>query len=138
VFLGPIFVATATATGAAATRLVLVASGVESDHPTRVALRHVQGGAMAAELVLSVINERRLGAYAAPLHRSRTMKAAKWLVNAGLGLQFLRARTGRSEAGHVASVLYLVAGLLFRYAWVGAGPESARDDRAVAEMARSS
>jgi formate-dependent nitrite reductase membrane component NrfD len=137
-FLGPIFVCTATATGAAATRLVLVAAGVESGHPTRVALRHVQAGAMGAELVLSLINERRLGRLAAPLHHSRRMKAAKWLVNAGLGLQFLRARTGRSEPGHVASALYLAAGLLFRYAWVGAGPESARDDRSVAEMARGS
>ena len=55
----------------------------------------------------------------------------------GLGLQLLRRRTGRSEAGLAASVLYLLAGLLFRYAWVEAGPASARDDRAVAEMARS-
>jgi formate-dependent nitrite reductase membrane component NrfD len=138
VFLGPIFVATATATGAAATRLVLVAAGVESGHPTRVALRHVQAGAMTAELILSVVNERRLGPLAAPLHHSRKMKAAKWLVHAGLALQFLRARTGRSEAGHAASVLYLAAGLLFRYAWVGAGRASAGDDGAVASMARGS
>ncbi len=101
-FLGPIFVCTATATGAAATRLVLVASGVQSGHPTRIALRHVQAGAMAAELALSMVNERRLGRHAAPLHGSRTMKAAKWLVNAGLGLQFLRARTGRGGAGQDA------------------------------------
>jgi formate-dependent nitrite reductase membrane component NrfD len=138
VFLGPIFVATATATGAAATRLVLVASGVESGHPTRVALRHVQAGAMTAELILSVVNERRLGRLAAPLHHSRRMRAAKWLVNAGLGLQFLRARTGRSEAGHAASALYLAAGLLFRYAWVGAGRASAADDVSVAASARGS
>jgi formate-dependent nitrite reductase membrane component NrfD len=135
-YLGPIFVCTATATGAAATRLVLVASGVESGHPTRVALRQVQAGAMAAELALSMVNERRLGRHAGPLHHSRKMKWAKGLVNAGLGLQFLRGRTGRSEAGHAASVLYLIAGLLFRYAWVEAGPVSARDDRSVAEMSR--
>ena len=135
-FLGPIFVCTATATGAAATRLVLVATAVESGHPTRVALRQVQAAAMAAELALSMLNERRLGRHAEPLHRSRKMKAAKALVNAGLALQFLRGRTGRSEAGHAASVLYLIAGLLFRYAWVEAGPVSARDDRSVAEMSR--
>jgi hypothetical protein len=29
------------------------------------------------------------------------------------------------------------AGLMFRYAWVGAGRVSARDDRAVAEMHRA-
>jgi formate-dependent nitrite reductase membrane component NrfD len=135
-FLGPIFVCTATATGAAATRLVLVASGVESGHPTRAALRQVQAGAMAAELALSMINERRLGRHAEPLHHSRKMKWAKRLVNAGLVLQHVRRLTARSEAGHAASVLYLIAGLLFRYAWVEAGPVSARDDRSVAEMSR--
>ena len=131
-FLGPIFVSTATATGAATTRLVLAASGVESGHPTRIALDHVQAGAMTAELALSMINERRRGTHAAPLHHSRKMKWAKRLVNAGFGLQALR----REKAGHAASVLYLAAGLLFRFAWVEAGPVSARDDRAVAQMAR--
>jgi formate-dependent nitrite reductase membrane component NrfD len=135
-FLGPIFICTATATGAAATRLVLVASGVEHGHPTRIALRNVQAGAMAAELALSMFNERRLGRHAEPLHHNRKMRWAKRLVNAGLGLQFLRGRGGPAEAGHGASVLYLLAGLLFRYAWVEAGPASARDDRAVAEMSR--
>jgi hypothetical protein len=37
---------------------------------------------------------------------------------------------------HVASVLYLAAGLMFRYAWVGAGRHSARHDEVVAKMAR--
>jgi formate-dependent nitrite reductase membrane component NrfD len=136
-FLGPIFVCTATATGAAATRLVLVASGTEPGHPTRIALSQVQAGAISAELALSMINERRLGSHAEPLHRSGKMRWAKRLVHAGLALQALRARAGRSEAGHAASVLYLLAGLLFRYAWVEAGPVSARDDRSVAEMSRS-
>jgi hypothetical protein len=36
----------------------------------------------------------------------------------------------------VASLCYLGAGLCFRYAWVGAGKTSARDDEAVARMAR--
>jgi formate-dependent nitrite reductase membrane component NrfD len=143
-FLGPIFISTATATGAAATRLVLVASGVPAGHPTRVALGQVQAVAMAAELTLSVINERRLKrlgnvGYALEHGRAgRFMRAAKRAVHAGLALQFIRHRTDRPAAGHLASVLYLVAGLLFRYGWVGAGPESARDDRAVAEMARRS
>jgi hypothetical protein len=118
-FLGPIFVATATATGAAAVNLVAPLAP----------LRQVQAGAMAAELILSVVNERRLGQFAAPLHRSGKMKAAKWLVNAGLALQALRA-------DRVASVLYLGAGLLFRYAWVEAGKDSARDDEAVSQAAR--
>ena len=72
-FLGPIFVATATATGAAAVRLVCFGSS----ESTRKALGHVQAGAMAAELILSEINERRLGRHDA---HGKTMKRAKWLT----------------------------------------------------------
>jgi formate-dependent nitrite reductase membrane component NrfD len=125
-FLGPIFVCTATATGAAACRL---ACRLPDEHPTNVALGQVEAGAMAAELVLSIVNERRLGGATEPLERSKLMKAAKWLVRGGLTLQLARRR-------NAASAAYLAAGLLFRYAWVKAGPVSARDDRAVAEMAR--
>jgi hypothetical protein len=138
-FLGPIFVSTATATGAAACRLALVAGGMEEGHPTRNALGRVEMGAMAAELLLSIVNERRLGPLARGLHEDRPgklFKAAKWSVRTGLALRLARARGG-PWTHHVASVLYLAAGLMFRYAWVGAGPRSARDDRMVAEMARS-
>jgi formate-dependent nitrite reductase membrane component NrfD len=129
-FLGPIFVSTAAATGAAACRLAL---RLPPDHPTARALSRVETGAMVAELGLSVINERRLGPLASGLKVGRPgklFKAAKWAVRAGLGLQLARR-------GNLASALFLAAGLLFRYAWVGAGPLSARDDRMVAEMARS-
>ena len=138
-FLGPIFVSTATATGAAACRLSLAASGLPADHPTRTALAHVETGAMGAELLLSVVNERRLGPLAHGLSTGtpgRLFKAAKWSVRAGLALQLARRRGG-SRAQHLASALYLAAGLMFRFAWVKAGPPSAGDDRAVAEMARS-
>ena len=137
-FLGPIFVSTATATGAAACRLALTATGLAPDHPTRLALARVETGAMAAELALSQLNERRLGPLSEVLEQGRSgtlFKAAKWAVRAGVGAQVARRRSPVFE--HVASVLYLVAGLLFRYAWVGAGRASARDDRHVAEMARS-
>jgi hypothetical protein len=135
-FLGPIFVATATATGAAATRLVLVATGVPADHPTREALARVEAGAMAAELILSEINEHRLGRLAGALsdgNPGRLFRAGRWLARAGLAL-----RLGRRlpAAGHAASACFLLSGLCFRYAWVTAGPASARDDEAVARMAR--
>jgi formate-dependent nitrite reductase membrane component NrfD len=121
-FLGPIFVATATATGASTVRLVCLGA----PESTRTALGHVQAGAMATELVLSEINERRL-----KHHFGGKMKAAKWLARAGLAAQATR------RTGPLPSLLYLIAGLLFRYAWVEAGVDSARDDRSVAEMARS-
>ena len=136
--LGPIFVATATATGAAASRLALVAAGLPEGHPTRTALGRVETAAMAAELVLSEVNERRLGELAGALERGRPgrqFRAAKWLVRSGLALRFARARTGR-PAHDVASVLYLLAGMLFRYAWVGAGRLSADDHETVAKMGR--
>ena len=135
-FLGPIFVSTATATGAAVSRLVLAIRGMPSTHPTAAALARVQFGAMAAELLLSVVNERRLGPLAAGLGEGRPgklFKAAKWAVNAGLALQLTR----RPRLQHAASAIHLAAGLMFRYAWAGAGAISARDDRRVAEMARA-
>jgi hypothetical protein len=138
-YLGPIFVATATATGAAACRLTLAALGLPVGHPTRNALARVQVGAMAAELTLSIVNERRLGPLARGLEEGRPgklFKGAKWAVRTGLAMQLARKRSG-PWTSHVASVLYLAGGLMFRYAWVGAGPLSARDDRVVAEMARS-
>src|SRR3954454_3734884 len=70
-FLGPVFVCTATATGAAAVRLSLVAAGLPGDHPTRRALGFVDSGAILAELVLSTINERRLGRVARPMSEGR-------------------------------------------------------------------
>jgi formate-dependent nitrite reductase membrane component NrfD len=131
-FLGPIFVCTATATGAAACRLAITAAG-ESEASTRIALNRVQAGAMAAELALSIVNERRLpDGIGKPLHSSKLLKAAKWTVRAGLALQLTRS----PKAAHAASVLHLAAGLMFRYGWVRAGVASALDDRAVAEMAR--
>jgi hypothetical protein len=120
-FLGPIFVSTATATGAAAVRLMLRGA----PESTFKALGQVQTGAMVAELALSTVNERRVKRFAEPLHHSSKLRWAKRLVNVGLGLQALKQQ-------RVASVVYLAAGLLFRYAWVEAGPISA-----VAEIARS-
>jgi formate-dependent nitrite reductase membrane component NrfD len=137
-FLGPIFVATATATGASATRLVLAATGLPRGHPTREALGHVEAGAMLAELTLSTINERRLGRLASALTEGaagRLFRAAQLGVAAGLGLRFLSRRLG-PRAHHAASVLYLGAGVAFRFAWISAGRASSADDEAVALTAR--
>jgi hypothetical protein len=137
-FLGPIFVCTATATGAAANRLVLVATGTPVGHPTRNALGVIETAAMSGELVLSAINEKRLGRLARSLEVGRPgmlFQAAKWMVRGGLALRLGRERGG-PWVHHLASVLYLLAGLCFRFAWVGAGRTSAQDDEAVARMAR--
>jgi len=137
-FLGPIFVSTAAATGAAACRLALVADGLPVGHPTRRALGTVETGAMAAELLLSIVNERKLGELASGLSEGRPgtlFKLAKWSVRVGLSLRLARRRGG-PWVHHVASVLYLLAGLAFRFAWVGAGRQSAQHDTVVAQMAR--
>ena len=65
----------------------------------------------------------------------KLFKRREVVVRAGLALRFARKPLGPS-VHHLASALYLAAGLLFRYAWVGAGRESASDDRVVAQMAR--
>ncbi len=133
-FLGPVFVATATATGAAATRLALVASGLPDGHPTGRALARLQAVAMGAEITLSQVNERRLGRIGKALD-GRLFTTAKALVNVGFVLQAGSRRLGpRSQ--DAASVAYLAAGLAFRMAWIEAGRKSAADHEAVALTAR--
>ena len=61
--------------------------------------------------------------------------AAKWLARGGLSLRLLGRRLG-TWPHHVASGLFMAAALCFRFAWVRAGRSSARDDEAVARMAR--
>jgi hypothetical protein len=56
-------------------------------------------------------------------------------VALGLALRLVARRTGSREHD-LASVLYLAAGLAFRFAWVYAGRTSATDDAAVAAMGR--
>jgi hypothetical protein len=136
--LGPIFVMTAAATGAATNRLVLAAAGLPPGHPTHAALANVETAAMASELALSSLNERRLGRFGEALREGRPgtlFRLAKWSARAGLALRLARGRAG-PWTDHAASGLYLLAGLLFRYGWVGAGRNSARDDEAVAASAR--
>lgn len=135
-FLGPIFVATGALTGAGTTRMVLAASGTPADHPTRVALGRVETGAMAAELLLSAVNEHRLGRLGSVLEEGtpgRRFKIAKWLARTGLVLRLARGRAGTE---HLSSACFLASALAFRYAWVAAGPLSAGDDEAVARTAR--
>jgi hypothetical protein len=128
-FLPPLFMCTAVGGGAAVNRLALAAAGVPAGDPTRTALGVVEAGAMGVELVLSEVNERRLGRLAQSLSESRWFKAARYGTLAGLALRGARAH-------HAASALFLAAGLSFRFAWVTAGRENARDDEAVAQMAR--
>ena len=137
--LPPIFICTAAAGGAAVNRLVLAGSGrLPVGHPTREALGLIETAAMAAELALSEVNERRLGRLGRALEEGRPgrfLQAARGCVVAGLALRFARNRGG-PRMHHLASVLYLLAALAYRFAWVEAGPASARDDEANALMAR--
>jgi formate-dependent nitrite reductase membrane component NrfD len=136
--LGPAFIATATATGAAATRLVLVARGLPHGHPTGRALGTIETASMLTELSISALGERRLGNAAEALSRGRPglyFRTAKSLVAVGLSLRLVARRTGRREH-ELASFMYLAAGLAFRFAWINAGRASATDDAAVVAMSR--
>ena len=136
--LGPVFVCTAAASGAAATRLVLVAGGMAGEHPTQRALGHVETASIVAELALSAANRRHLGELAAVMHRGRPgqlFRAAEAAVTVGISSRLMaRWRVGRVH--DVASVLYLLGALGFRYAWVEGGKASAVDHAGVAAMAR--
>jgi hypothetical protein len=137
--LPPIFICTGVAGGAAANRLLLAATGTPADHPARRALGYVETAAMGTELALSTVNERRLGRLAHALDEGRPGRIyalAKWGVRAGLALRLARGRGGPALQ-HAASALFLLAGVAFRYAWVGAGRTSAHDDEGVALTARN-
>jgi formate-dependent nitrite reductase membrane component NrfD len=140
IFLGPIFVSTATATGAAATRLVLVATRRRPvGDRTRVALNRLEVAAILAELTLSTVNERRLGRAGRVLSEGRAgrlSRAAQALVGTGVALNLLGTRRVGPLGQNIASALYLAGGLAFRFAWLEAGKASARDDEAVALMTR--
>jgi formate-dependent nitrite reductase membrane component NrfD len=141
-FLGPIFVSTATATGAAATRLTLVATGRRpAGHPTRIALNRLEAAAMTTELLLSAVNKRRLGRAGRVLSEGksgRLFRAAEGLAVTGVVLNLLGSRRITPRGQDLASVLHLAGGLAIRFAWTEAGRASARDDEAVALMARGS
>jgi formate-dependent nitrite reductase membrane component NrfD len=125
VLLAPIFVCTAVASGAATNRLL------QRGGPARTALGRVEFAAMASELVLTGINERRLGPVKRHLEHHRAFKAATWATRIGLVWRALR----RDD---VPSLLFLLAALGYRFAWVEGGIASAHDDEAVARMARRS
>jgi formate-dependent nitrite reductase membrane component NrfD len=138
-FLGPLFVATATATGAAATRLTVSARGLEAGHPTDVALGRIETAAMSCELLLAIVNERRLGPLRRHVAEGRSgawFHAAKSAVRLGTVVRYASRGGRRPRLRHTASVLYLAAGLAFRWAWVTAGRASAQDSELVAAAAR--
>jgi formate-dependent nitrite reductase membrane component NrfD len=137
--LGPIFVSTATATGAAATRLSLTARGLPDEHPTNRTLSALETGAIVTELALSAINERAIGKAAGALHRGtpgRLYRGAQAAVLLGLSAQVMAARRRQPGLQNLASVAYLAGGLAFRFAWVEGGKASAADDEAAAELGR--
>ncbi|HEX8105126.1 MAG TPA: NrfD/PsrC family molybdoenzyme membrane anchor subunit, partial [Solirubrobacteraceae bacterium] len=122
-FLPPLFICTAMATGAAANRLVLAALGTPADHPTRRALGTVETAAMVAELVLGEVNERRLGSLREVLEAGapgKQFNAARTAVLAGLSLR-LAGKRGGGVAQHASSACFMAAAMLYRFAWVGAG-----------------
>jgi DMSO reductase anchor subunit len=136
-YLPAIFMCTATASGAAATRLALTATGARPGHPTRTALAALESLAMAAELGLSALNDRGLGIAGRALESGkpgRLLKTARALTAGGLAARL--ARRG-GAADHVPSAAFLAAALLYRLGWVAAGRPSALDHEAVAALARS-
>jgi formate-dependent nitrite reductase membrane component NrfD len=136
--LGPIFICTATASGAAGTRLLLVASGIPKGHPTRIALGSVETASIVTELALSRINSRRLGRLSDAMHHGRPglfFRLAETAVTVGVSTRLV-ARRSPPWLHNLASGLYLLGALGFRYAWVEAGKASADDHAGVAAMGR--
>ena len=136
--LGPIFICTAAASGAAATRLALVAQGMPDAHPTQRALSHVETASILTELALSQVHRRNLGGIGDVMHRGRPgvlFRLAESSVIAGVSTR-LAARWASPIVRDVASGLFLGGALAFRFAWVQAGKASAADHPSVVAMAR--
>ncbi|HYZ61993.1 MAG TPA: NrfD/PsrC family molybdoenzyme membrane anchor subunit, partial [Acetobacteraceae bacterium] len=137
--LPPIFICTASASGAAVTRLGLTAAGAPPGDPSRAGLAALEAVAMSAELGLSALNERRLGIAGRALEAGRPgrlLKGARALTATGLALRAV-GRRGGPVTDHLPSVLFLLAALAYRFGWVAAGRTSALDHEAVAALARS-
>jgi formate-dependent nitrite reductase membrane component NrfD len=122
--LPPIFICTAAASGAGANRLF------QRRGPARKALGTIELVAMSSELVLTAVNEHRLDSVKEHLEHHKAFKAATWATRLGLLWRLLRS-------DDVPSVLFMLAALGYRFAWVQAGVSSSSDDEAVARMARS-
>ncbi|MBD0282876.1 MAG: hypothetical protein ICV69_11895 [Thermoleophilaceae bacterium] len=67
---------------------------------------------------------------------SRPFPAAEWPAATGVALDLLGPRRTTVLGQHVASFIHLPAGLAFRFAWTQVGEASARDNEAVAQIAR--
>jgi hypothetical protein len=136
--LGPIFICTAAASGAAATRLLVRAQGMAAHHPTHRALGTIETAAIVSELAISRANSRRLGAVGDVTGRGRSgllFRVAEGTVIAGLATRVAARRIG-PRALDAGSALFLLGAAAFRYAWMEGGKASARDHPAVAATAR--
>ena len=94
---------------------------------------------MGCELVLSGVNERRLGRVAerAGARHAGAALHARQARRPGRPRPAAAAAAPGPWVDDVASGVFLLAGMAFRFAWVGAGRTSALDDEAVAMTART-
>ena len=136
--LGPVFVCTAAASGAAATRLALVAGGMPEEHPTQAALGHVETASILAELALSAINRRRLRELGDVMHAGRpgacsARRSSPSPPGSSTAADGAPAHPAHPECGQRS----LSAGALtYRYAWVEGGKASAAKHSDAAAMGR--
>ena len=86
VLLAPIFVCTATASGAAANRVF------QRRGPAREALGQIELIAMTSKLVLTALNDRQLGDLSKPLHAHRMHKVSNWAARLSIALRLAAPR----------------------------------------------
>ena len=141
--LGPMFVSTSAMTGAAATRMALIAGGGTQASGTERALQAIEHVSLVAHVALSSANHRRLGLAGEALDTGRhglMLRSAERALLAGvlakITVRVLRRDTARQVVDAAASLTYLVAGLAVRIAWIEAGKTSARHDEAAAAQGR--
>lgn len=141
--LGPMFVSTSAMTGAAATRMALMARGGTQASGTARALQAIEHASLVAHVALSSANRRRLGVTGEALDSGRhglMLRSAERALLAGvlakITVRVLRRDAARQVVDAAASLTYLVAGLAVRIAWIEAGKASARHDEDAAALGR--
>ena len=142
-FLGPVFVSTSAMTGAAATRLALLARRGTTETGTDRALQAIEQLALVAHVGLNAANRRQLGVAGEALDSGRhglVLRSAERALLAGVlakvTARVLRKRAARELVDAAASATYLAAGLAVRMAWIDAGKASADHDESAAALGR--
>jgi formate-dependent nitrite reductase membrane component NrfD len=138
-WLGPLFSASAFASGAAAVRLAL--SLFERGDEAKEALERIQSAGQVAEALALAGFLAAAGSLGRPLEEGRLGNVVRWVTLGGLAVEGLKLlplpRPERRLVGVVSAALGVVNSYVMRHAILSAGSESAGDPEAARQVSRA-